>query len=300
MRCATGRGRSRTSPPQRARTRRRCTGCCGRSPRWVSSARSRRPPLRAHAPRRGPALGRPEAAAGRAVLIGQPSYWQAWGHLLHSVRTGENAFRARPRRSTSGSYRAPAPGGGRGFDRGDDRPLPRASNRALVEAYDFGRFGTRGRRRRRAGRPPRRAPGPAPAPARRALRPAPRRRRRRGGLQAGRGGRSRARSSGELLRPPCRRAGTPTCSSGSSTTGRTRRPIADPARLPALRARRTAPSSLIERVLADEGRQSPEAAFSDLNMLVAPGGRSAPRTSSRRSSTRRACGSAGSCPPAAA
>jgi len=29
-----------------------------------------------------------------AVLIGQPYYWQAWGHLPHAVRTGDSAFRA--------------------------------------------------------------------------------------------------------------------------------------------------------------------------------------------------------------
>jgi hypothetical protein len=29
-----------------------------------------------------------------AVYVGQPYRWQAWGHLLHSVKTGENAFRA--------------------------------------------------------------------------------------------------------------------------------------------------------------------------------------------------------------
>ena len=29
-----------------------------------------------------------------ATLTGQAYYWQAWGHLLHSVTTGENAFKA--------------------------------------------------------------------------------------------------------------------------------------------------------------------------------------------------------------
>jgi hypothetical protein len=29
-----------------------------------------------------------------ATMTGQDYYWQAWGHLLHSVRTGENAFQA--------------------------------------------------------------------------------------------------------------------------------------------------------------------------------------------------------------
>jgi SAM-dependent methyltransferase len=29
-----------------------------------------------------------------ATLTGQDYYWQAWGHLLHSIKTGENAFKA--------------------------------------------------------------------------------------------------------------------------------------------------------------------------------------------------------------
>ena len=35
----------------------------------------------------------PEPVGPWAVYIGQPEYWQAWGHLLDSVRTGEHAFR---------------------------------------------------------------------------------------------------------------------------------------------------------------------------------------------------------------
>jgi len=27
-----------------------------------------------------------------AEVVGSPYFWQAWGHLLHSVQTGENAF----------------------------------------------------------------------------------------------------------------------------------------------------------------------------------------------------------------
>jgi hypothetical protein len=29
---------------------------------------------------------------GWAEHVGNPYFWQAWGHLLHSIRTGENAF----------------------------------------------------------------------------------------------------------------------------------------------------------------------------------------------------------------
>src|SRR3954471_6332643 len=33
-----------------------------------------------------------DSPAGWAAFIGRPYYWQAWSELLHSVRTGENAF----------------------------------------------------------------------------------------------------------------------------------------------------------------------------------------------------------------
>jgi hypothetical protein len=35
----------------------------------------------------------PAPVAPWATLIGRPFEWYAWAHLLHSVRTGENAFR---------------------------------------------------------------------------------------------------------------------------------------------------------------------------------------------------------------
>ena len=35
----------------------------------------------------------PEPVGGWAAFVGRPYHWQAWGALLHSVRTGENAFR---------------------------------------------------------------------------------------------------------------------------------------------------------------------------------------------------------------
>ena len=36
----------------------------------------------------------PSSVAGWARQVGRPYYWQAWSHLLHSVRTGENSFAA--------------------------------------------------------------------------------------------------------------------------------------------------------------------------------------------------------------
>ena len=82
----------------------------------------------------------PEGIAGWAAFIGRPPLWQAWGDLLHSVRTGENAF-MHVHGTDVWSYRAQRPEENAVFDRAM-RSLTGRSNRAFVEAYDFGRFGT--------------------------------------------------------------------------------------------------------------------------------------------------------------
>jgi O-methyltransferase domain/Dimerisation domain len=82
----------------------------------------------------------PDGIAGWAAFAGRPSHWQAWGDLLHSVRTGENAFR-HVHGTDVWSYRAARPEESAVFDRAM-MALTRSSNQALVEAYDFGRFGT--------------------------------------------------------------------------------------------------------------------------------------------------------------
>ena len=38
--------------------------------------------------------GVPGTVNAWATFIGEPYYWQSWGHLLHSIRTGQNAFRS--------------------------------------------------------------------------------------------------------------------------------------------------------------------------------------------------------------
>jgi hypothetical protein len=82
----------------------------------------------------------PEPVAGGAAYIGRPSHWQAWGALLHSVRTGTNAFR-HVHGVDVWSYRAEHPAEGAIFDRAmTDGSW--ATDRALLEAFDFGRFGT--------------------------------------------------------------------------------------------------------------------------------------------------------------
>lgn len=78
--------------------------------------------------------------AGWAAFIGRPPFWQSWGALLHSVRTGENAFR-HVHGADVWSWRADRPEESAAFDRAMES-LTRGATAALIDAYDFGRFGT--------------------------------------------------------------------------------------------------------------------------------------------------------------
>ncbi len=73
-----------------------------------------------------------------AVFIGQPEYWQAWGYLLDSVRTGEHAFR-RAHGMNTWEYYARNPEGGAAFDRAMTGRSRRQAN-AVLNACDFERF----------------------------------------------------------------------------------------------------------------------------------------------------------------
>jgi hypothetical protein len=82
----------------------------------------------------------PDSVAPTAAYVGRPYYWAAWSSLLHSVRTGENAFRA-VHGIDVWEYRSKHPEESRIFDdamAGNTR----RTNRSLLDAYDFGRFGT--------------------------------------------------------------------------------------------------------------------------------------------------------------
>ncbi len=81
-----------------------------------------------------------DSIAGWAAFVGRPYYWQAWSALGESVRSGENAFR-----QVHGvgvwEYRSTRPEEALVFDRAMASVSGRVG-RALVAAYDFGRFGT--------------------------------------------------------------------------------------------------------------------------------------------------------------
>jgi O-methyltransferase domain/Dimerisation domain len=82
----------------------------------------------------------PESLAGWAAFVGRQENWEAWGNLLHSVQTGENAFH-----SVHGmgvwQYRSDRPDESAVFDRAMESMTSRVHG-GLVAAYDFGRFET--------------------------------------------------------------------------------------------------------------------------------------------------------------
>jgi hypothetical protein len=82
----------------------------------------------------------PGSLHGWVAFIGRPPIWQAWGDLLNSVRTGENAFR-RVHGMSPWEYRAQHLDESRIFDKAM-HAITGLADQALVAAYDFGQFGT--------------------------------------------------------------------------------------------------------------------------------------------------------------
>jgi hypothetical protein len=75
---------------------------------------------------------------GWAAYIGRPYAWQAWGHLEHSVRTGENAFRHLNGQSVW-EYRSTRSDENAIFNRAMTANS-RGAIEATIAAYDFSRF----------------------------------------------------------------------------------------------------------------------------------------------------------------
>lgn len=80
----------------------------------------------------------PEPVGGWAAFVGEPYHWQAWGALLHSVQTGENAFR-HVHNVDSWTFRAHHPELSASFDRAMSS-LSRQVVTAVLDAYDFSAF----------------------------------------------------------------------------------------------------------------------------------------------------------------
>jgi hypothetical protein len=82
----------------------------------------------------------PTTIAGWAAFIGRPYFWEVWGNLLHSVQTGENAFQ-HVHGTDVWTYRTQHPEESPVFDRAMT-DLTRRVHAEVLDAYDFGRFGT--------------------------------------------------------------------------------------------------------------------------------------------------------------
>ena len=76
---------------------------------------------------------------GWADFVGRPYHWSAWADLRHSIETGESAFQ-HVHGADPWEYRARDHEESEIFDRAMT-DLTRASARALLDSYDFGRFG---------------------------------------------------------------------------------------------------------------------------------------------------------------
>jgi O-methyltransferase/methyltransferase family protein len=82
----------------------------------------------------------PDSVAAVAAHVGRPYIREAWSALAEAVRTGENAFRLAHGMS-AWEYRAQHPDDNAAFDRYIGA-ITRRGARALLDAYDFGRFRT--------------------------------------------------------------------------------------------------------------------------------------------------------------
>lgn len=81
-----------------------------------------------------------QSLAGWAAFIGRPYQGQLWSSLLHSVQTGENAF-LQVHGMSPWAYRAAHPEEDVIFNRAMTS-MTLLTQRAVLEAYDFGRFAT--------------------------------------------------------------------------------------------------------------------------------------------------------------
>jgi O-methyltransferase/methyltransferase family protein len=80
----------------------------------------------------------PQSAAGWAAFVGRPPNWAAWGALAHTVATGENAFR-HVHGEDVWRYRETRPEESAVFDRAMESTTHGATE-SVLEAFDFGRF----------------------------------------------------------------------------------------------------------------------------------------------------------------
>lgn len=82
----------------------------------------------------------PASQRGWAAFIGRPYQFATWSNMLHSIRTGENAFR-HVHGTGAWEWRAEHPEESAIFDAAMTSVTGR-TNASVLDAYDFGSFGT--------------------------------------------------------------------------------------------------------------------------------------------------------------
>ncbi|HRA48361.1 MAG TPA: methyltransferase [Thermomicrobiales bacterium] len=80
------------------------------------------------------------SVAGWAAFISEPSYWAAWGDLLHSVQSGENAYR-HVHGVDNWTYRSQHPEAAALFDDGMTAVADMVVG-SVLDVFDFGPFPT--------------------------------------------------------------------------------------------------------------------------------------------------------------
>ena len=80
----------------------------------------------------------PQSAAGWAAFVGRPPNWAAWGALAHTVATGENAFR-HVHGEDVWRHRESRPEESAIFDRAMVS-ITHGDTDSVLDAFDFGRF----------------------------------------------------------------------------------------------------------------------------------------------------------------
>lgn len=81
----------------------------------------------------------PDSMRNMARLFGLPLFWQSWGELLHTVKTGEAGLQKASGVTEIFEYFAQHPDTAQIFD-GAMNDISRIHGPAIAETYDFGRF----------------------------------------------------------------------------------------------------------------------------------------------------------------
>ena len=81
----------------------------------------------------------PDSIRNWARMLGLPLFWQSWGELLHSVKTGEGGLKKAFGAPNPFAYLSQHPGDAKVFD-GAMNDMSRNHGPSIARAYNFGKF----------------------------------------------------------------------------------------------------------------------------------------------------------------